>query len=320
MEIDEIFNMTNKPEYQSIDKIKKVFSCHTRFPVPKGEVWMGTDFLAQAGLSDTLDNHSRLAHELGMDLICLPVADDARYQPVLGYRYFKPSDIRTAVRSGHHLVVAVVDGPLQKQVSHAGLMETLTSWIRDRKKFMEAYTAEQEKILAMVDQCLEMGAHALVITDDMASEQGTMISPGDIDIMCTGFYTRAVEMVHEAGRHILLHSCGKITGLLPLLDSWKIDGLAAVQHRPNNLVELQHKLPGRIIMAGIDANLLEQKSLVGMEDDFLKIIALLKHSGGLVLCSACGLYKGYHIDRIKKIYALADSISASAAAPFKTGF
>lgn len=286
----------------------------------KGEVWMGTDFLAQAGLPDTLDNHSRLAHELCMDMICLPMADDVRYQPVLGYRYFKPQDIRPAVRSCHRLVAAVVDGPLQELVNQAGLMETLTGWIRDKKKFMEAYTSKQEKILAMVDKCLEMGAHVLVITDDMASEQGLMISPGDIGTMCTGFYTKAVEMVHKAGRHILLHSCGKITGLVPLLDSWKIDGLAAVQHRPNNLVELQQRLPGRIIMAGIDADFLEQKPSLGLEDDFLKTIALLKHSGRLILCSACGLYKGCHVDRIKKIYALADSISASAAAPFKTGF
>ena len=171
--------------------------------MPKGEVWMGTDFLAQAGFPDTLDNHSRLAHELGMDMICLHTADSIDGKPALGYRYFRPSDIRTAVRSGHLPVAAVVDGPLQEMVNQAGLMETLTHWIRDRKKFMEAYTLEQEKILAVAAQCLDMGAHALVITDDMASERGPMISPGDIDTMSTGFYTRAVEMVHMTGRHLL---------------------------------------------------------------------------------------------------------------------
>ena len=298
--------MTDKAEYQPIEKIKKMFSGHTGFQVPKGEVWMGTDFLEQAGFSDTLDNHSKLAHELGMDMICLPTADDITCKPVLGYRYFNPADIRTAVRSGHHLVAAVVDGPLQELVNRAGLMETLKGWVRDKKKFMEAYTLEQEKILVLVDRCLDMGAHALVITDDMASEQGPMISPGDISTMCTGFYTSAVQMVHAAGRHLLLHSCGRITSLIPILDNWKIDGLAAVQHRPNNLVELQRKLPGRIIMAGIDADFLEQESSPGLEDDFLKTIAVLKLSGGLILCSACGLYKRHHFDGIKKIYTLAD--------------
>ncbi len=298
--------MTNKAEYQPGDKIKKMFSSRPRVRMPKGEVWMGTDFLAQAGFSDTLDNHSRLAHELGMDMICLPTADTMVCKPALGYRYFRPLDIRTAVRSGHLPVVAVVDGPLQEMVNQAGLMETLTHWIRDRKKFMEVYTLEQEKILAVVAQCLDMGAHALVITDDMASERGTMISPGDIDTMCTGFYARAVEMVHRAGRHLLLHSCGKITGLVTLFDRWKIDGLAAVQHGPNNLVELQHKLPDCIIMAGIDADLLEPETPPGPEEDFLNTIALLRPSGGLILCSACGLYKRHHFDRIKRIYALAE--------------
>ncbi|MDA8136582.1 MAG: hypothetical protein M0T82_18335 [Desulfobacteraceae bacterium] len=304
--------MTNKAEDQPGDKIKKMFPGRPRGWMPKGEVWMGTDFLARAGFSDTLDNHSRLAHELGMDMICLPTTDAMDCKPALGYRYFKPSDIRTAAGSGH-LVAAVVDGPLQEMVNRVGLMETLIGWVRDRKAFMEAYTQEQEKILALAARCLDMGAHALIITDDMASERGPMISPGDIDTMCTGFYTRAVEMVHRAGRHLLLHSCGKITGLVPLFDRWKIDGLAAVQHGPNNLVDLQHQLPDGIIMAGIDADLLEPESSPGPEEDFSKTIALLRPSGGLILCSACGLYKKHHFDRIKRIYALAEKQGPGSA-------
>jgi len=303
--------MTNKAEDQPGDKIKKMFPGQAR--MPKGEVWMGTDFLAQAGFSDTPDNHSRVAHELGMDMICLPTADAMDGKPALGYRYFKPSDIRTAAGSGHLPVAAVVDGPFQEMVNRAGLMETLIGWVRDRKKFIEAYTQEQEKILALAAQCLDMGAHALIITDDMASERGPMISPGDIDTMCTGFYTRAVEMVHRAGRHLLLHSCGKITGLAPLFAGWKIDGLAAVQHGPNNLVDLQHQLPDCILMAGIDADLLEPEPSLGPEEDFSKTIALLNQSGGLILCSACGLYKRHHFDRIKRIYALAEKQGPGSA-------
>ena len=65
-------------------------------------------------------------------------------------------------------------------------------------------------------------------------------------------------------------------------------------------------MPDCIIMAGIDADLLEPEPSLGQEEDFSKTIALLNQSGGLILCSACGLYKRHHFDRIKMIYALAE--------------
>ncbi len=291
--------------------IKAVMANTPVFPIPKGEIWLGTDFLKQAGYDDTIENHFRIADRLGQEMICLPVAEDLTSLPALGYRYFQSSELSQAVKIGHQVVAAVVDGPFQSLVNRIGLMELLMGWARNRQDMITAYETEKEKSLVLISRCLSEGAQAIVITDDFAADQGPLINPRDIDKLCTPFYRQAVDDIHKADRFTLLHSCGKITRLTELFKTWDIDGLAAVQHGANNLVDL-HKLmgPNRIIMAGIDADLLENDPHPARGSEFKNMIASFKSTGGLILSSACGLYNGRFLERIKKWYHMADHTTA----------
>jgi len=300
------------PKNNAAQRIKVVMANAPVFPIPKGEVWLGTDLLKQAGYTDTLDNHFRMAEQLDQDMICLPIADGLTEYPALGYRYFQPAELEQAVKIGNQFVAAVVDGPFQTIVNQMGLMELLMGWARNRQDIIKAYEIEQKKTLGLISKCLAKGAQAIVITDDFAADQGPLINPKDIKKLCTPFYRQAVDEIHSADRYTLLHSCGKITRLTELFKTWNIDGLAAVQHGANNLVDL-HKLmgPNRIIMAGIDADLLENDPPQSMESEFRGIIESFKSTGGLILSSACGLYNGRFLERIKKCYHMADRITKS---------
>jgi hypothetical protein len=282
------------------------------YPIPRAELWLGTELLKQAGFDDTLANHIQLVEQLGQDMVCLPVADNPSEKPNLGYRYFGYADLKAAIQLSDKIVTAVVDGPFQELVNRLGLMEVLTRWgRRNRGEIIKAYVNIQESVLSSILCCLDQGIHAVVIADDIAADRALLISPKDIDMLFTPFYERAVSAIHKADAHVFFHSCGKINQLLPLVKKWRIDGLAAVQHRTNDLVELHQTLDSKVvIMAGIEAEFLAADNLdKEMQREFEYIVNSLSPLHGLILCSGSGLYKGDFLERIKKIYDLADQIT-----------
>ena len=289
-------------------KIRKIMINKPGFPISKGELWLGTDFLKQAGFDDTLENHFLMAEELGHDMVCFPVTDGKLDKPDLGYRYFYLREIKPVFKRSNLFVSVVIDGPFQELVNQMGLMEVLTQWARDRQKIFSAYELIKKNVLELIAKSLTTGVQAVVITDDLASDHGPFINPKDIDRLCTPFYSQAVDIIHKADCYAFLHSCGKITQLATLFKSWEIDGIAAIQHGPNNFVKLWKELGSNmVIMGGIDAEMLGcDTPTLEAQKEFQHILDFAASTGSLILSSSCGLYNGEFLNRIKKIYTIAD--------------
>jgi hypothetical protein len=294
-----------------VDRIEKLATGQAIYPVPRGELWMGTEVMKRAGFTDTLENHFRLAELLGQDMVCLSVADDTVDKPNQGYRYFQCSDLKDAARNSDRFLAAVVDGPFQALVNRMGLMGFLTEWIPRRKDVARAYEVEQVKSLDLIRRCLDRGVHAVVMTDDFAADNAPYISPSDIETLCSDFYHQAVSAIHGADAFAFLHSCGNITRLAPLIKAWQLDGLSAVQHRSNDLISLHRLLDSQVIlMAGIEGDLLESNPTPDKLNEFEQIVGTLAPLGGLILSSCCGLYSGDFLGRLKEIYAIADGLAS----------
>ena len=300
--------MSKNAQHNPIDKIKAVMAHQPVFPIPRGELWLGTAFLKHAGFKDTLENHLHVADLLGHDMVCLPIADAPSEKPDLGYRFFQVADLKNAVNCSERFIAAVVDGPFQALVNQVGLMDVLTHWIRDQRKIVSAYQANALQCLDLIARCLTQGIHAVVITDDLASEQGPLMHPREIQALSAPFYARAVDEIHRAGAYAFLHSCGKIARMATVFKSWHIDGLAAIQHDPNNIIDLCKTLGSRMIcLAGIDAEMLGPEPVAQSAlSAFQSIIKYAASNGGLILGSACGLYQGSHFERIQTLYEIAD--------------
>lgn len=298
----------------AVTRIKAAIENRPCYPLARGELWLGTELLKRAGFTDTLENHMHLVAQLGQDMICLPVTDDISDKPALGYRYFKCADLRDATRGGERFVAAVVDGPFQELVNRMGLMTVLTTWGRKRGEMVRAYEMEQAKTLDLIHGCLDQGIHAVVIADDLAWDRGPLISPADIEMLCGPFYVRAVRAVHAANASAFLHSCGNITPLIPLIKAWRLNGLAAVQHGANDLVSLHRALGSQLtLMGGIEADLLEAAPSPGALSELERIVVSLAPSGGLILSSSCGLYRGDFLSRIERIYSIADRFAVRSS-------
>ena len=108
--------------------------------------------------------------------------------------------------------------------------------------------------------------------------------------------------IREAGALAFLHCCGNLQQLAPLIKSWDLDGLAAIQICKNDLELLDTEIGG-VLIAGIETALLEttRPSL----DEMIALKRLVAHftsQGRLILCSNCGLYKSELWGRLQRIY------------------
>ena len=287
-------------------KLKQILSEKGTKALPKGEVWLGSKLFERAGLQDTAQNHLHLAKRLGQDLVCLPICSSPSDKPDLGYRYFTPQDLSDALKNKEKPFLAVIDGPFQEMVNKVGLMQVLMDWIKNPQKLNEIYGENSKEALTLIRACLDQGVDGIIVADDFSTESAPLVNPADIDNMCRGFYTQAVDAAHDAGAPLLLHCCGNLSQLITLFKTWQLDGFAAIQSNINDLIDLYEKMGANVIlMAGIESVMLEndpppQPSLERLRH----VVDILGATGNFVLGSSCGLYDCAFLKSIQSLYAI----------------
>lgn len=294
----------------SINTVTKAFEHQSPRRPPRGELWLGTELLEKANLEDTLEGHLALIKRLGQDILCLPLSSERTMNETLGYRYFDLQGLAEASRIDDLFVMALIDGPFQRLVAKRGLMNVLTGWRRERQEFKKAYGHERAAVDLLIRRSLELSIGAVVIADDMAGERAPFVSPDDLQELCSAFYTQAVSEIHSGHAYALLHSCGNIARLIPQLISYGFDGLAAIQHRTNDLVSLKKQYGSSLtLMAGIEAEVLEAPEFSSSDrKEYESLVRALAPGGGLIICSSSGLYTGDFIERVQELYRIADTI------------
>lgn len=294
--------MQKTPTQDAAFRLKNLLENRSPHAVPRGEIWIGSAFLARAGLDDTLDNHFQIAAQLGQEMVCLPVLERPERNVQLGYRYFEPRELSRGLRDRTRFLVAVIDGPFQRMVNQQGLMQVLMNWSEDKESTLAAYAVEEQIAMDLIDRCLGKGFDAIVLADDLAGEKAPFISPLELNDICTRFYSRAVSSIRAAGLFVLLHCCGNLGQLVPLIKSWNFDGLAAIQICKNDL-DLLDKEIGGLLIAGIEATLLETDVPTHAEMETLKqLVVRFAKQGRLILSSSCGLYRSDFWGRFQRLH------------------
>jgi hypothetical protein len=296
--------------YNSVDTVKNAFEHRSPGPLPRGELWLGTELLKKANLEDTLEGHLTLINRLGQDIMCLPLSNERGTNENLGYRYFDLQELEEASGINNLFIMALIDGPFQRLVEKRGLMNVLTGWSREREELKKEYEQERLAVDLLIRRSLELPIGAVVIADDIAGERAPFVSPDDFQELCAPFYTQTLSEIHSGHAYALLHSCGNITRLIPHIVSYGFDGLAAIQHRTNDLITLKKRYGSVLtLMAGIEAEVLEAEELSSSDrKEYKKIIRALAPDGGFVICSSSGLYADDFLERVQELYRIADTL------------
>jgi hypothetical protein len=295
-----------------VDIVKKAFEHRLAGRIPRGELWLGSDLLKKAGLEDNLQGHLSLMKRLGQDILCLPLSMTSAMNETLGYRYFNLKELEEASRMDDVFVMAIIDGPFQQLVGQKGLMNVLGGWKRERAAVARAYEKEREAVDMLIKQCLGLSIDAAVIADDVAGERSPFVDPVDIEDLFRPFYTSAVSEIHRARSYALFHSCGNIQLFIPHLVTYGFDGLAAIQHRANDLFSLKEWYGAKLaFMAGIEAEILKPGCMSSSgAAEYRRLVRSLALGGGFILCSSSGLYSRDFLPRIQELYRIADEISS----------
>lgn len=288
------------------EHVRAAFLHHTQSRFPRGELWLNADVLSACHLSDTIEACLDLCHRLEMDFISLPVGGSslAGYQ----YRQFKVGDIQVAAKDDL-FVFAVIDGPFQRQVNKNGLINALTNLASNDINTIAAIDEDAKTIGHLIGECIDHGANAVVIAEDVAYSTGMFISRSMFIDAIYKHYKPLTELIHHHRAFAVFHSCGDIAKIIPDIESAGFDGLSCESECIDIQLVKREQGAKLTLLTGISCDLLEA-GLLSAEDEsrFVDSITKLGHGGGLLLCSSSGLYSPRMLQNIRKLYSLADKI------------
>ncbi len=134
--------------------------------------------------------------------------------------------------------------------------ETLCYSLYDQRDLVTAISQRLiEMYLKTLRRLLEFKRVKVVWgSDDMGFRSGTLISPQDLREFVLPGHKLMAEMAHAAGHPYLLHSCGKLTAIMPdLMDDVRIDGRHSFEDTIETVVEAKRLYGDRIsLLGGID--------------------------------------------------------------------
>ena len=149
----------------------------------------------------------------------------------------------------------------------------------------------------------------MLIADDVASNQGTFCNPVELIDLLGPHYEEIISLIHSYNAKTLFHSCGNITDLVPFLFSIGFYGLAACQGRIMDLVSIKQKYPKLTYFTGIDEVILESKEITDWNlEEYKNQLRKLAEGSGIVLSSSTGLYSTDSVERLRRLYAIAETI------------
>jgi hypothetical protein len=288
--------------------LKNIHDYRGQNHIPRAELWLGKNIFATKHVEDNLKGHLQVREDLGMDILFLPVSESGRNHSDMDYRTFGPDELRDAFKISRLPVGVIIDGPFERLIQFNGLMPSLVDVKNNDKQFSEDFRLEAQSVRDLIAQCLEMKGHIVVIADDLAHHQSTYMSPEDFKRFIFPLYTEIVRKIHNAGAYAFFHSCGNISGYIPLLVECGYDGLAGCQGQCIDLLATIEKYGDQLIIcSGIEADILESESLTeSQKTDFQERVHSLSRSGGFILTSSCGLVSEGSLDRLRMLYELAD--------------
>ena len=143
--------------------------------------------------------------------------------------------------------------------SHFNLIERL-HMLRGFAETLQDFYLEPDKIHRVLDMILEYKlahiaeagrlfgdrVHGIFLTDDWGTQQGPYTSPAVFDEFFADRYRTLFGAVHEQGWHAILHSCGRVNGLVPAFKTAGVDVMNMQQPRAYDIDEIGERFAGKV--------------------------------------------------------------------------
>ncbi|MHC4124298.1 MAG: uroporphyrinogen decarboxylase family protein [Planctomycetota bacterium] len=175
--------------------------------------------------------------------------------------------------------------------AHVRGMEELFMDFALRKKYAHhLIDTIAEKSLMFLDEMLTNygdGIDIIYMADDYCSQQGPLFSPQIFEEFVMPYLTMVVKKTHKHGKKFLLHCCGAVRPLLPMIIDAGVDMLEPIQIRANGMDPQGLKRDfGRDLCfyGGVDLQETLCKGTVRqVADEVKRLIDILGKDGGYIL-------------------------------------
>jgi uroporphyrinogen decarboxylase len=185
------------------------------------------------------------------------------------YPWPKPEEISYA---GIEYVNAVIPEGMKISVVLLGILENISS-LMGLQPFSYALFDQPDLVAAICDKvgeiALAAAAHAATIDnvgmfffgDDMGYGGGTLVSPATLRKYIFPYHKRLVEIVHAAGKLVLLHSCGNLEKIMDEIIDIGFDAKHSFEDKIMPVEEVYRRWGDRIaLLGGVDMDILARGS------------------------------------------------------------
>ena len=205
-----------------MDKIERVLCTLQGKPtdqVPKGEIVLSPGFIAKMAAhgSNPLEMEHEVLERLKVDLV---VVNAECSSPQEAVRYWRnESDL---------FIFVMLQGPLCASIDRLewqGLFRLVAGDLPEALTRIQDFSQRQVE-LAM--SCLESGAHGVIIADDLAGNDRTLVSTGTLRSVFFPSLSMMQRQLHHEGVPVVFHSDGNIKSVvmdLAVMDFSAIHGL-----------------------------------------------------------------------------------------------
>jgi len=133
-----------------------------------------------------------------------------------------------------------------------GFEATLVDCVAEEDFYCELLDRLTDLCLAVVDECADIPADAIMMGDDWGDQRGVLIGPKRWRRFHKPRYARIFEAIHDQGKLAVLHCCGSVAEIMGDIVEIGLDVLESVQPEAAgmNPYELKQKWGDRITFWG----------------------------------------------------------------------
>ena len=169
-----------------------------------------------------------------------------------------------------------------------------------------------EKLHASLRQLAEqIAASPAQVVIQYENTSSTLLSPAVFRRYCLPYLNEYAEILKGAGKVFLVHMCGKVRSFVDDFGPARFAGIADIAPPPTgdlSLDEAAARLPGKVVMGGIDATTFVSQDSEYVEAEISRLIERIKPLRGVLLGSGDTTPRGTPVENFRLIRRLVDTL------------
>ena len=234
--------------------------------------------LPQGGQTISLNAGKVITDQQSLDSCDWPDPDSCDYSRLKDAVDFMPS--------GMKLIVLGPGGVLENAIALVGF-ERLCLMLKERPKLAgDVFENIGRRLLRYYQICSAFETvGAFIVNDDWGFKTGTMFSPEDMRRYVFPWHKRIVEVIHQAGKPAILHSCGNLEKVMDdVIDDMKYDAKHSFEDIIEPVEQAYEKYGDRIaILGGIDLDFVCKSTPEQIQKRCRKMLERTGQKGGYAL-------------------------------------